>query len=334
MTKGSRFHHELVRQELNYLKGKRKIQGSEAFITYIDAPVERGKVAMQLYDIFPGIQLMVSEFTANSCFQENSRQDVIGINHCSRGRFECEFDSRNWLYIGEGDIVITSLVRPPIASFFPLNYYYGSTIVLFPEICENVPELGLFGISAKRIFDKFALDRKSPVFRRDEAVEQIYNEIYSHLRQPELPFLRIKILELLYYFQNRQSAFEEELEYIPKSLTKKIKYVREHMIEDLEHRISIKELATEHDLSMTRLKSAFKQIYGESPYSYLRRYKMHMAAKMLQQTEDKISEIALELGYHNPSKFAEAFSSVMGCMPGKYREQYHGAVQNRKHNEG
>ena len=309
-------------QKLNYLNNNKTSLGSAPFITNVDFPVEWGSADIKLYDIFPGIQLMISEFATSTCYRNCARQNVIGINHCSRGRFECEFDSRNYLYMGEGDIAISSMERPPIGSSFPLNDYYGSTIIIFPQICETVPELKAFGINVKQIFDKYSLDKKCPVFRRNESLEHVYNELYVHLAEPDLPFMRIKILELLYDFQARQTVFEENKEYLPKTLTEKIKHAKEHLIEDLEHHISLKELALEHELSLTQLKSGFKQVYGETPYAYLRRYKMHTAANLLQQTDYKISEIALELGYQNPSKFAEAFSSVMGCKPNKYREQY------------
>ncbi len=84
---------------------------------------------------------------------------------------------------------------------------------------------------------------------------------------------------------------------------KRIKHVREHLVQDMEHRTNLKELALEHNLSLTQLKDGFRQIYGESPYAYLRSYKMHRAAQLLRQSDKKISEIALEMGYQNPSKF-------------------------------
>lgn len=314
---GTKMH----KQKLSYLQNNKMIPGKEAFITHVDFPVEWGSADMQLYDIFPGIQLMVSEFATDTCYKNSAKQNVIGINHCSRGRFECEFDSRSYLYMGEGDIAISSMVRPPVGSSFPLNYYFGSTIILFTEICENVPELKAFGIDVKQIFEKYALDVKNPVFRRNDSVEHVYNELYDSLQEPSLPFLRIKILELLYHFQSRQIVLEENQEYLPKTLTEKIKLVKEHMIGDLEHRVSLKDLAVEHELSLTQLKSGFKQIYGETPYAYLRNYKMHIAARMLQQSDCKISEVALELGYQNPSKFTEAFRTVMGCKPNQYRAQ-------------
>lgn len=91
------------------------------------------------------------------------------------------------------------------------------------------------------------------------------------------------------------------------------------MLQNEDGRISLKELAAEHEISLTQLKAGFKQIYGETPYAYLRSYKMHCASQRLLETDLQIGEIALELGYQNPSKFAQAFRAVVGCTPAQYR---------------
>ncbi len=308
-------------QELNYLKRDKKVPGRESFVTYVDFQVQQGAADMWLYDIFPGVQLMVVDFASESCFRSGEKQNVIGINHCRKGRFECAFNSRNYLYLGEGDIALNSQMHPPIASSFPLKYFYGSTIILFPETMKTVPELKAFEISAEKIGEKFSLDERSPVFRRNEEIEHVYEELYTHLKHPSLPFLRLKVLELLYHFQSRQTVFEENQEYLSGVTAERIKHVREHLLQDMEHRMNLKELALEHNLSLTQLKDGFRQIYGQSPYAYLRSYKMHRAAQLLHQSDKKISEIALELGYQNPSKFSEAFYAVIGCKPGAYRKE-------------
>lgn len=307
-------------QELNYLKQDKKLPGKEAFVTYVDYQVEDGTADMWLYDIFPGVQLMVVDFAVESCYRNSAKQNAIGINHCRRGRYECAFDSRNYVYLGEGDIAINSMLYCPVASSFPLKYFYGSTIVLFPEMMKDDPQLRAFEISAEKIAEKYSLVTKCPVFRRNEEIEHIYSELYAHLKHPTLPFLRLKVLELLYHFQSRQTVFEENRRYFSGTTVERIKHVKEHLTEDMTRRTNLKELAAEHDLSLTQLKDGFRQIYGESPYAYLRSYKMHQAAQLLRQTDLKISEIALSFGYENPSKFSEAFAAVMGAKPGAYRK--------------
>ena len=54
---------------------------------------------------------------------------------------------------------------------------------------------------------------------------------------------------------------------------------------------------------------------------YLKRYKMNLAANMLLNEDQKIGDIALELGYSNASKFAKAFQSVYGILPKDYRNR-------------
>ena len=145
-------------EELNYLRQDKKILGKESFVTYVDFQVKDGTADMWLYDIFPGVQLMVVDFSSESCFRSGEKQNVIGINHCRKGRFECAFDSRNYLYMGEGDITLNSQMHPPIASSFPLNCFYGSTIIVFPEVIKDVPELQSFQISAEAITEKYSLE--------------------------------------------------------------------------------------------------------------------------------------------------------------------------------
>lgn len=118
-------------QQQNYLKQDEKVPGRESFVTYVDFQVQDGSADMWLYDIFPGVQLMVANFATESCFRDSERQNVIEINHCRKGRFECVFDNKNYLYLGEGDIALNNQMHPPIASSFPLNYYYGSTIIMY-----------------------------------------------------------------------------------------------------------------------------------------------------------------------------------------------------------
>ena len=51
-------------EELNYLRQDKKILGKESFVTYVDFQVKDGTADMWLYDIFPGVQLMVVDFSS------------------------------------------------------------------------------------------------------------------------------------------------------------------------------------------------------------------------------------------------------------------------------
>ena len=70
---------------------------------------------------------------------------------------------------------------------------------------------------------------------------------------------------------------------------------------------------------MSAFHSIFLQVYGETPYAYLKKYKMDIAAQRLAESDDSVLDIAAELGYSNASKFAAAFRSVYGMLPKDYR---------------
>lgn len=58
------------------------------------------------------------------------------------------------------------------------------------------------------------------------------------------------------------------------------------------------------------MKNYFKGVYGTSIYSYMRSYRMQVAALMLQETNENITVIAGKVGYENSSKFASAFKKL------------------------
>ena len=57
-------------------------------------------------------------------------------------------------------------------------------------------------------------------------------------------------------------------------------------------------------------------MYGDSIYSYLKRYRMNTAASLLIKNLDmSVSEIAHFVGYETTRKFAAAFRQIIGTTP-------------------
>ena len=98
-----------------------------------------------------------------------------------------------------------------------------------------------------------------------------------------------------------------------------IKRIRQELIENLDKKLSIEELLRKEPMSKVTFQAIFKQIYGDTPYAHIKKYKMNLAAVYLQETDQSITQIAGELGYSNISKFAKAFQEVFGILPKDYR---------------
>ena len=75
-----------------------------------------GNGIVTIYDVFPGIQLMYCDMhlfhiAGRDGFPATGR-NVLVINHCREGRFECEFPWWECAYMGEGDLIVSKLPMP------------------------------------------------------------------------------------------------------------------------------------------------------------------------------------------------------------------------------
>lgn len=94
-----------------------------------------------------------------------------------------------------------------------------------------------------------------------------------------------------------------------------IEYIKNNL--DTAHKIST--LASMTDLSESQFRSLFKSFTGKSPQKYIYEYKMTSAAEYLLETNLKINEIALQVGYEDANYFTRQFKQVYGISPRAYR---------------
>jgi AraC-like DNA-binding protein len=87
----------------------------------------------------------------------------------------------------------------------------------------------------------------------------------------------------------------------------------------LERNWTTEELAREVHLSRSTLIRRFGELVGEPPSSYLTRWRLTTAARLLRETRDPIGRIARRVGYSSEFAFSRAFSRRYGQPPGRYR---------------
>jgi AraC family transcriptional regulator len=113
-------------------------------------------------------------------------------------------------------------------------------------------------------------------------------------------------------------------------------YVREHLAEE----ISLERLADLVQLSPFHFSRVFKQATGMTPLQFVTRERITLAQQLIRecparkrsskrgaltawpqerQTARSLIEIALEVGYSNPSHFAKVFRKVAGVTPTEFR---------------
>lgn len=97
--------------------------------------------------------------------------------------------------------------------------------------------------------------------------------------------------------------------------------IRKFIGERLATDASLTAIAEHVRLHPSYLSRVYKAETGESLSDYLLRLRMEIAAQRLLDTNDKIYEITLELGYQNPQYFIKLFKKQYGVTPQEYRQR-------------
>lgn len=87
------------------------------------------------------------------------------------------------------------------------------------------------------------------------------------------------------------------------------------------HAWSIEELASRLGTSRTVLTERFDRFLGEPALTYLARWRLQLAARLLQTSSKSIGQIAGDVGYTSQAAFTRAFRRQFDMPPVQYRRQ-------------
>jgi AraC-like DNA-binding protein len=85
---------------------------------------------------------------------------------------------------------------------------------------------------------------------------------------------------------------------------------------------TLADLAREAGTSRTVLGERFTRLLGESPLAYLTRWRLQLAARQLETTNDKMLRVALDVGYESEAAFNRAFKRQFMVPPAHYRRRF------------
>ncbi|GAA4235565.1 helix-turn-helix transcriptional regulator [Postechiella marina] len=133
-------------------------------------------------------------------------------------------------------------------------------------------------------------------------------------------YFKGKAYELLsLYFNRNEDADIEQCPFlVDETNVIKIRKAKDIIIARMAEPPSLQELSEEIGLSLKKLKEGFKQIYGDSVFSFLLDYKMEVARKLLEAGNDNVNEVGHKVGYSTSSHFIAAFKKKYGTTPKKY----------------
>lgn len=225
-------------------------------------------------------------------------------------------------YLGENDLAVSIINSQRNEPIFPTGIYEGVALIINTDIigeCFHAPVIGI-EIDFAGLIQKFCYEQCCVVMKTPPELLHVFEEICDCTYRGNLGYLRLKALEIFFLLSNlsTQDNIETSAYYSGETIAK-VKALKSALMEQLDRKISLPELAEQYGLSLTMLKDCFKAVYGKPVHAFRREYKMQVATKLLTTTDMSITELAGEFGYENPNKFSTAFKEVIGVSPRAYR---------------
>lgn len=126
------------------------------------------------------------------------------------------------------------------------------------------------------------------------------------------------VAHMLRHYSSAGERFQHHLGGLPKH---KLRRVTEFIEENLEHDLTLAEIAEIADLSPFHFARAFKQATGSTPIQFLTRRRIDLAKRLLVESELPIVEIGLRAGFKNQSHFTTLFRKITAMTPKAYRNE-------------
>ncbi|MGB6150808.1 MAG: AraC family transcriptional regulator [Pricia sp.] len=246
----------------------------------------------------------------------------IQFHFCLKGSAKFVFNQGNYaLEVSEENSLL--LYNPQLDLPLNLELHPNSWLVsvvmtirkfhsLFSREADYIPFLSVENKDKKY----YAQEGVSP------AIAVVLSQIMNYNLHPSVKELYIKgkAYELIsLYFNRGEGTDVEQCPFlVDEDNVRRIRKAKEIMIARMAEPPTLAELSEEIGLSLKKLKEGFKQIYGDSVFSFLFDYKMEYARKMLETGRHNVNEVGLKVGYSTASHFISAFKKKYGTTPKKY----------------
>ncbi|MDF2962852.1 MAG: AraC family transcriptional regulator [Paenibacillus sp.] len=243
-----------------------------------------------------------------------------------------------YAFQGRGVEIINGVERKITPGTFTLLFpYQVHELVIEPgnELCLYVGGIGLkafFGIddsvlalnelivqvnhegSASYQLDEETAERFIPLF------EQMLFEIQSNQSWNKLMF-KAKLVETLVLFDRFRNIRQTSGRNASVSKKKKSVWNIVHYVyTNFRQEITLQSLAELFHLSAPHISTSFKQVMGENFHDFLEKTRISHACSLLVSSEQKITDIAFEVGFSSFPTFSRVFQTRMHMTPSSYRK--------------
>ena len=200
----------------------------------------------------------------------------------------------------------------------PEDEYDAVAVHFYPEVLKEVYQNEL--PSFMKDSDKKAV--APPVVSGKGMIDHFVDNLVFYFDNPTLvtdDLIRLKVKEIILLLIRTEDS--ERVKNILSSLFSPDTYDFQSIINNnLYTSLSMDDLALLTNTSLSTFKRRFKQCFGEAPAQYIKKKKLEKASHLLRNSSNRITDIALEVGFENAAHFTKVFGQTYGASPSEYRK--------------
>ncbi|KZS41030.1 hypothetical protein AWE51_24065 [Aquimarina aggregata] len=259
-----------------------------------------------------GLSCVLLKNTKQVGFQNNRYLATHAITIVLNGQLRIEDSegeitlvNKNQMILLPKGLYIISDIIPKNQSFDAIIYFFDTEII--NEFLNTFPKH-----EGQEIPKTLVLNYDHNLRLFSDTLIALYRDKNQH------QFTRPKLLELLHLI----SVSQKGAQFITKlqSLKNRSKMnVKSFMEENFDKPLDIKDYAYLTGRSISTFRRDFKSRFKISPKQWLIKKRLEKAAKLLEQKNDSITDIALQVGYENISHFIKAFQKEFKISPKQYQ---------------
>lgn len=162
-----------------------------------------------------------------------------------------------------------------------------------------------------------------PVFQfsHPEKVVEIYHHIFARMNSYTLvtdAYCDMLCSQLIFtLLENRSHDAAQSQVITHRGLGKLLYQIHSHYNDEWD----IEKFMHYCQVSKSQLFRLFQATFNQSPLKWLKNYRLSQARRLLVETQESISRIAVQVGYNDPLHFSRDFHRAVGLSPSAFRKQ-------------
>lgn len=272
----------------------------------------------------PGLYVSSAWFTPSKkiTYKVESKEDFMWIFCIDSGSIGITKQGKELREIEANTQILVNDKKPYTIVFNKDEHYCFTSVLIYDEFILNL-------LKGREVKPKIQIEdakKWDSEHLSTQNIMLIMEQIRWGIRNGDLSLLAYEgmVINLLTTIERNYPEIAKRRKnrrnYVTWENEQKIYKVKKEIDKDILNVPEMDDLIKIAEMSDSKLREGFKNIYGTPIYTYIKIEKMKKAMQLLAADHLSIADIGKMCGYKSPSKFSAAFKSVHEITPSEFRK--------------